>query len=147
MWNLKRFRKNSNFIDIGNFEVGIYFRDWHVYEIGLIAIHDESPLTSSGCAGRFGTWPLRYTPFRDIFNSVHSHFGTCPSRIIVTSGPGHVISGHVISGQARFGTAQPYYFKLLCTDRAGARKLFEIERLQWVDHCNFLTDNGHGFAY
>ena len=34
-------------------------------------------LTSSGCAGRFGTWRLRYTPFRDIFNSVHSHFGTC----------------------------------------------------------------------
>ena len=35
--------------------------------------------------GRFGTLPFRYPPFRDIFNSVHSHFGTC------------------ISGQARFG--------------------------------------------
>ena len=90
---LMRFRKNSDFIDIGNFEVGIY-------EIGLIAIRDESPLTSSGFAGRFGTWPLRYTPFRD--NSI---------RIIVTS-------GHIISGQARFGIAQLHYFKLglLCTD-------------------------------
>ena len=35
---LLRFPKNSDFIDIGNFEVGIYFRDWRVYEIGLIAM-------------------------------------------------------------------------------------------------------------
>ena len=37
---LIRFRKNINFIDVGNFEVGIYFRDRHVYETGLIAIRD-----------------------------------------------------------------------------------------------------------
>ena len=70
---------NSDFIVIGNFEVGINFRDWRVYEIGLIAIRDESPpLFCAGGAGRFGTWPLRCTPFRGVFNSVHSHFGTCP---------------------------------------------------------------------
>ena len=38
--------------------------------------------------------------------SEHGHFS--PLRNIV-------ISGHVISGQARFGTAQLHYFKLLCT--------------------------------
>ena len=47
--------KNIDFIDMGNFEVGIYFRDRRVYEIGLIAIRDESQLFCSGCAGRFGT--------------------------------------------------------------------------------------------
>ena len=38
--------------------------------------------------------------------SEHSHFGPLPNI---------VISGHVISGQARFGTAQLHYLKLLCT--------------------------------
>ena len=57
-------------------------------------------------AGRFETCPHRYTPFRYIFNSVHSYFGTCPIRYVVTS-------GHVIWGQARFGTAQLHYFKLI----------------------------------
>ena len=37
------FRKNIDFIDVGNFEVG-NFRDRRVYEIGLIAIRDMSPL-------------------------------------------------------------------------------------------------------
>ena len=46
---LIRFRKNIDFIDVGNFEVGISFRDRRVYEIGLIAIRDVSPLF---CAGR-----------------------------------------------------------------------------------------------
>ena len=73
---LIRFRKNSDFIDVVNFEVGIYFRDWRVYEIGLIAIRDESPVFCAGGAGRFGTWPLRYTPFRDILTSGHAQFGT-----------------------------------------------------------------------
>ena len=40
---LIRFRKNIDFIDGGNFEVG-NFRDRRVYEIGLIAIRDVSPL-------------------------------------------------------------------------------------------------------
>ena len=39
---LIRFRKNIDFIDVGNFEVG-NFRDRHVYEIGLIAMRDVSP--------------------------------------------------------------------------------------------------------
>ena len=50
---LIRFRKNIDFIDVGNFEVGIYFRDC-VYEIGLIATHDVSPLFCAGGTGRFG---------------------------------------------------------------------------------------------
>ena len=90
---LIRFRKNTDFIDIENFEMGIRFRNCRVYEIGLIAIRDESPLFCAGGAGRFGTRPLQYTPFWDIFNLVHSHFGTCPFWNIVTS-------RHVISGQA-----------------------------------------------
>ena len=50
-WNQYDSLKNSDFIDIGNFEVRIYFRDLRVYYIGLIAVRDESPLTISGCAG------------------------------------------------------------------------------------------------
>ena len=45
---LIRFRKNIDFIDVGNFEVGIYFRDRRVYETGLIAIRDVSPLFCAG---------------------------------------------------------------------------------------------------
>ena len=37
-----------DFIDVGNFEVGIYFRDRRVYETGLIAIRDESPVFCAG---------------------------------------------------------------------------------------------------
>ncbi len=37
------FRKKIDFIDVGNFGVG-NFRDRCVYEIGLIAIRDVSPL-------------------------------------------------------------------------------------------------------
>ena len=37
------FLKNINFIDVGNFEVG-NFRDRRVYEFGLVAIRDVSPL-------------------------------------------------------------------------------------------------------
>ena len=40
---LTRFRKNIDIIDVRNFEVG-NFRDPRVYEIGLIAIRDVSPL-------------------------------------------------------------------------------------------------------
>ena len=36
-------QKNIDFIDFGNLEVGD-FRDRHVYESGLIAIRDVSPL-------------------------------------------------------------------------------------------------------
>ena len=91
--------KNNDFIDFGNFEVGTYFRERraHCYPLRVA--------TGSGGAGRFGTWRLRYTPFRDIFNSVNSHFRTSPIRNIVTS-------GHVISGQARFGTA---HNSIICT--------------------------------
>ena len=39
------------------------------------------------------------------------HFGKYSIRYIVTS-------GHVMSGQARFGTEQLHYFKLLCTGRS-----------------------------
>ena len=87
----KLFRK---YIDIGNFEVELYFRDWLVYDIGLIVTRDESPLTRSWGAGRFGASPFRYTPFRDTINSVHnySHFET--------------------SGQARLGTALLHFIKL-----------------------------------
>ena len=45
---LIRFRKNIEFIDVGNFEVGIYFCDRRVYETGLIAISDVSPLFCAG---------------------------------------------------------------------------------------------------
>ena len=55
---------NSDFIVIGNFEVGINFRDWRVYEIGLIAICDESPPLFCG----------RRT-FRDMATSVHAISG------------------------------------------------------------------------
>ena len=39
---LMPFRKNINFIDVGNFEVG-NFGDRRVYKIGFIAIRDVSP--------------------------------------------------------------------------------------------------------
>ena len=45
-----------------------------------------------------------------------SHFGTCPIRNIVTL-------GHVISEQARFGTEQMHYFKLLCTGRSHGKSV------------------------
>ena len=46
---LRRFRrKYIDFIDVANFEVGIYFYDRHVYEIGLITIRDVSPLFCAG---------------------------------------------------------------------------------------------------
>ena len=53
---LIRFRKNSDFIDIGNFEVGIrpYSFATAVFT-KLGAIRDESPLFCAGGAGRFGT--------------------------------------------------------------------------------------------
>ena len=44
--------------------MGIYFRGRRIYEIGLIAIRDVSPLLCAAGAGRFDTSPLRYTPFR-----------------------------------------------------------------------------------
>ena len=85
---LTRFRKNSDFIAVGNFEVGIYFRDrsTHCYPRRVATVL----FSGAGRTGRFGTSPLRYTPFRDIFNSVHSHFGTCPIRNIATSGHFHI---------------------------------------------------------
>ena len=54
---LIRFRKNSDFIAVGNVEVGIYFHDRR-----LIAIRDDSPLVCSGAAP-------------DV--SAHGHFGRC----------------------------------------------------------------------
>ena len=45
-------KKNIDFIDVGNFEVGIYFRDRLVYETGLIAIRDVSPLFCAGSSHR-----------------------------------------------------------------------------------------------
>ena len=81
---LIRFRKNSDFIDIGNFEVGkIQFRDCRVYEIGLIAIRDESPMFCAGAPDvsghedfgtrHFGTYSIRQAY---IVTSGHSQFGT-----------------------------------------------------------------------
>ena len=52
----------------------------------LIAIRYESPLVQGAPDVSGHDQALRYTPFWDIFNSVHSHFGTCPIRNIVTSG-------------------------------------------------------------
>ena len=60
---VRSFRKNSDFIDIGNFEVGIWFRDCRGDEIGLFANRDESPLC----------WGLR--TFRDTTTSVHAILG------------------------------------------------------------------------
>ena len=64
------------YIERNNIQVGIYCRNRRVHCYPLRVA------TGSWFAGRFGTWPLRYTPFRDIFNSVHSHFRTCPIRSI-----------------------------------------------------------------
>ena len=44
---LIRFR-NIDFIDVGNFEVGMYFCDRRVCETGLMAIRDVSPLFCAG---------------------------------------------------------------------------------------------------
>ena len=84
-----RFRNNSDFIDFGNFEVVIiflYFRYPLRFATGSRGAKDVSG------HDHFGT----------------RHFGTFSIRNIVTP-------GHVISGQARFGTAQQHYFKLLFT--------------------------------
>ena len=51
---LIRFRKQYRLIEVGNVEMGIYFRD-RVYEIGIVAIRDVSPLFCAGGTGRFGT--------------------------------------------------------------------------------------------
>ena len=60
---LIRFRKNSDFIDFINFEVGLYFRDRSAH-----CIRDESPLFGSEVPG-----------VRDV--SGHDHFGTeCRSK-------------------------------------------------------------------
>ena len=77
--------------------MGIYFRDRHVYKIGLLL-----SMTCRHCSVQWAS---------DVSGHDHfgtRHFGTYSIRYIVTS-------GHVISGQARFGTAQLLYFKLLCT--------------------------------
>ena len=89
---LMRFRKNSDFIDVWNFEVGIYFHDRraHCYPWRV-----ATGLSHAGCAGRFGT---------------------CPIRNIVTS-------EHVISRQARYGTAQLHYFKSLRTDSSHGKSV------------------------
>ena len=47
---------------------------------------------------------------------------TCPIRNMVTL-------GHVISGQARFGTAQLHYFKLLCTASSHGKSFQALIRL------------------
>ena len=65
----------------------------------LIAIRYESPLVQ-GASG------VPDVSGHDHFGT--RHFGTFSSWYVVTS-------GHVISGQARFGTEQQHYFKLLCT--------------------------------
>ena len=71
------------------------------------------------------------TPFRNIFNSEHSHFETCPIRNIVTS-------GHVISGQARFGTAQLHYFMLLCTATSHGKSVLRL-KLQFCSNLLLFT--------
>ena len=54
------FRKNIDFIDVGNFEVGIYFRDRRVYETRLIAIRDVSPQFCVGSSqGKSVQAPIR----------------------------------------------------------------------------------------
>ena len=98
---LIRFRKNSDFIAVGNFEVGIYFAT----DV-LIAIRDESPLFCSGGPG------VPDVSAHDHFGT--RHFGTYSIRNIFTS-------GHVISGQARFVTAHLQHFKFLY--RQFARKV------------------------
>ena len=74
---------------------------------GLIAIGDTVLFRGAERTGHFRTFTTSvHAILGHVFNSVHSHFGTCPIRNIVTL-------GHVISGQARFRTAQLHYFKLL----------------------------------
>ena len=49
-----------DFVDGGNYEVGIYFRDRRVYEIGLIPIRDVSPLfCACSLHGRSVQAPIR----------------------------------------------------------------------------------------
>ena len=76
---LIRFRENSDFIGVGNFEVGIYFRDGHAHCY-------PRRVASNLLMGR----RARRT-FRDMTTSVHSISG-------------HIQFGIVISGHAQFGT-------------------------------------------
>ena len=78
---LTGFLKNCGFIDIGNFEVGIYFRDYRVCEIGVIAIRTSrhfSVLGAPDISGhdhidtcRFVAYSIHY-----IVTSRHAQFGT-----------------------------------------------------------------------
>ena len=67
---LIRFRKKYDFIDVGNFEVGIYFRGRHVYETGLIAIRD---VLSLFFARQFA---------RKVGSSINSTLSCCSSLLI-----------------------------------------------------------------
>ena len=79
MWNYYDSVKDSDFIDVGNFEVGIYFRDRRAHRYP----RRVATVLFRGCRAR--------RTFRDMTTSVHAiswhiHFGKCPIRNIVTSG-------------------------------------------------------------
>ena len=74
---LIRFRKNSDFIGLlKRWSGNILSRP----TCSLLSVTSRHWLGDAGRAVRFGTWPLRCMPFRDIFNLVHSHFGDMSYR-------------------------------------------------------------------
>ena len=116
--------------------MGIYFRDrrahcypWRVASgsgQGAPGVTDVSGHYHFGIR-HFGTYSIRY-----IVTSGHA----CPIRNIVTS-------GHVISGQARFGTAQLHYFKLLCTGSSHGKIVQGPIRLKFWCLCLIYSSACH----
>ena len=120
---LIRLPNNTEFIAVGNFEVGIYFCDRraHCYPRRVATVQFR--------------WRGARRTFRHMITSVHAMSGhiqlstqslrDMPIRNIVTS-------GDVISGQARFGTAQLHSFKLLCTGSSHGKSVQALIQLHFI---------------